>query len=309
MILITGGLGFLGVGTARYLLGVGENVLLTRRRTSRIPLFLADHLDNKLRVVDGDVQDLPNLIAILEKYQVKSIIHAAMITQDRGSLYQGFKINLEGTVNVLEAARLAGIKRVSFISSATVYIGTKSEAPCKETMPVHLDGRHFITNYKIAGEALCSLYAAQYGLQLIITRPSMVYGPHSAAGLSPLELAVEEVVKKKSVVLSQFHPDYRMDFIYLDDCARAIGTLHLAKEPKYSVYNVASGKSPSLNEVANLIRKVMPDCHIELKGQRPPRYPLVLDISRLQEEFGYKPNYDLEQGIREYMGWVAQGRP
>ncbi len=308
MILITGGLGFLGLGVARYLLGCGESVVLTRRRTSRVPSALTSYLDKNLKVVDGDVQDLPGLMAIIKTHEIKSVIHAAMITPEKDSLYQGFKINVEGTINILEAARLAGIKRVSFISSATVYMGIKSETPYRETTPVPLDGKHLITNFKIATEVLGNLYSSQHGLELIITRPSMAYGPHSASGFSPLEIMAEGAVKKKSVVLPQFHPDYAMDFIYLDDCARVIGMLHLAKELRYTVYNVASGRGSSLGEIAGLIKKAVPDCHIELKGQRTPRYPLVADIARLQEEFDYRPRYDLESGVRAYMDWIANGK-
>lgn len=308
MILITGGLGFLGVALARYLVEQGKEVLLTRRRTSRIPVFLAGYLNEKVRVVDCDILDFPNLIAVLKKYRVQSVIHAAGVTQAAASLYQGFKVNLEGTIGVLEAARLMDIKRVSFTSSITVYFGIRSEIPYNETMAIPLDGKHYITNNKIAAEVLGNLYAGQYGLELITSRISMAYGPYSASTITPLELMVEGAAKEKKVVLDRVHPEGMMDYIYIDDCARAIGMLHLAKKPRYTVYNVASGKSHTYREVAGMIKKLIPDCHIELKGERAPRYPVSVNIDRIQEEFGFKTEYDLEHGIQEYIDWIARGK-
>ena len=70
MILITGGLGFLGSGLARYLLDQGEQVVLTRRRNARIPPMLANDLDKKLKVVYCDILDLPSLVSVVKKYEV-----------------------------------------------------------------------------------------------------------------------------------------------------------------------------------------------------------------------------------------------
>lgn len=306
MILITGGLGFLGVGTARYLLEQGEEVLLTRRRTSRIPAFLTEYLDKKLKVVGCDIMDLPSLIAVLKEYRVRSIIHAAVVTLAKASLYQGFKINMEGTINVLESARLMGIKRVTLTSSITVYYGIRSEIPYQEAMAIPLDVKYPIACEKIAAETMCNLYSGHYGLDLVITRISMAYGPYSASGFIPMELMVEGAAKEKRAFLSQFHPEYKMDFIYIDDCARAIGMVHLAKELKYKVYNIASGMSHTLDEVTGVIKKVIPDCQIELNGNPPPWQFRGVDISRIHDEFGYRPKYSLEQGIREYIDWTIR---
>ena len=308
MILITGGLGFFGTSLARYLLEQGEEVLLTRWRTSRIPTFLTKHLDKKLKVVDCNILDFTNLFAVLKKHPVKSIIHTAMVTLAKASLYQGVKTSLEGTANVLEAARLMDIEKVTYTSSLTVYYGIKSEMPYKETMAIAIDVKHPIASEKIAAEAICNLYAEQVGLELIIVRPSMIYGPGSYSGYGPLPLMVEGVVREKRVVIPQFHPEYSMDFLYIDDCSRAIGMIHLTKEPKDKVYNIATGKSHTLKEVTEVINKLIPDSHIELKGESPPRDPFILDVSRLRDEFGYQPKYDLEHGIQEYIDWIVRGK-
>lgn len=309
MILITGGLGFLGSGLARHFLDLGEEVLLTRRTNARIPVALSNDLDKKLKVVDCDILDLPSLIAAVKKYDVTSIVHAAVAILAKASVYQAVKINMEGTANVLEAARLTGIKRVTFISSNTVYFGLHDQTVCKENMPIAIDVDQSVASEKIAAEALCNLYAHEYGLEVIIMRPSMIYGPGSFSVMAPIALIVERVLKEKRAVMPQFHPDWGTDFVYIKDCSRAIGLVHLSGRPKYWVYNAASGKSYSLKEVAAAIKKAIPDCQIELKGD-PPSSPIqTIDIGRLQDEFGYRPEYELEQGVREYIDWVSKGRP
>ncbi len=309
MILITGGLGFLGSGLARYLLDQGEEVVLTRRRNARIPAMLANDLDKKLRIVDCDILDLPSLVAAVKKYGVKSIIHAAVAILAKFTLYQAVKINMEGTANVMEAARLADIKRVTFTSSNTVYMGIREESVVKESTPIPMEVTHSIAGEKIACEALCNLYANEYGLEVIVARPSMIYGPGSFSIIAPITLIVEKAVKEKNVVMPQFHPGWGTDFVYIKDCARAIGMVHTAKAPKYRLYNAGSGTSHRLKEVVPIIEKVVPGCHIELKGAPRPQAVHTMDMSRLRDEFGYQPEYDLERGIREFADWVVKGKP
>lgn len=234
------------------------------------------------------------------------MIHTAVVGGLVASLYQRFRLNVGGTINVLEAARLADIKRLTFTSSSTVYHAIRSEVPYKETIAIPLDGKHPIGNTKIACEVLGNLYADRYGLDLIVTRPSMGYGPHSASGFTPLELMVEGAVKEKRVVLPKVYPGENRDFIYIDDSARGIGMLHLARKLKHRVYNVSSGKSHTCGEAAELIKKLIPSCHIELKGQQAPWYPAGVDISRIRDELGFKPQYELEDGLRKYIDWVVR---
>ena len=301
MILITGGLGFLGTGVARYLLQLGQEVLLTRHRSSRVPVFLAHYLDKSLKIADCDLLDMPSLIAALKKYPVTSIIHAAVTIPANVTLYQVVKTNLEGTANVLEAARLMEIERVTFTSSITVYYGRQDDLFYTEPMPINIDFNHPIGTEKIAVETLCNLYAHEYGINLFICRPSMIYGARGFEAVGLMARMVEGAVREKHVVIPQFSPDYSMDFVYMDDCAGAIGTVHLAKEPKHRVYNTALGKNYYLHEVAPLIERLVPGSRIELKGTVVPWPKFAVDMARLRDEFGFQPRYDIERGVQEYV--------
>ena len=130
MIMITGGLGFLGVNLAKLLCDIGERVLLTSNRNVEVPLFLAPYIDKFLRITPIDITSLENVSRTVQVFGVKSIVHAA-VRSEKGNtpLFQAMNVNITGTINVLEAARKVGIKRVIFISSEAVYQGMPDTIP------------------------------------------------------------------------------------------------------------------------------------------------------------------------------------
>jgi UDP-glucose 4-epimerase len=305
MILIIGGLGFIGAAVGRFLLEQGEQVLLTRRRTMRIPPLLAAYGEDKLKVVDCDVLDLPRLIEVIKKYAVSSIVHTAVATPAKDSLYQMFKTDLEGTTNVLEATRVMGLEKVTFTSSNTVHKGIRGEARWNESMPIPLDPGNPIGSIKIACEAVCHLYANHYGLDVVIARPSQIYGPFQASGFAPIEKMIEGAIAGTKVVLSHVDPGEYKDFLYIDDCARAMGLLHRGKT-KHRVYNVASGRRETWGQAAAIVRRLIPGSEIELTGKAVASNPPGVDISRIYDEFGFKPEIGLEEGIGTFVRWVGE---
>ena len=104
MILITGGGGFIGVHMARELIDMGHDVLLVDRQPFRIPDFLAPHRDARVKVFEGDILNLPFLYEMIREYRVESIIHAAVIIAAGDRFYEALKVNLQGTVDIIEAS-------------------------------------------------------------------------------------------------------------------------------------------------------------------------------------------------------------
>lgn len=309
MILITGGMGFLGISLGRYLAEQGQEVLLTQRRATSIPLILSEFIDRQVKIVNCDVLDLPSIIEVIKKYRVDSVIHSAMITLAKGSVYQLVKTTINGMVNVLEAARLTEVKRVSFVSSGTLYYEIESAEPYKETLPLTIYSRTEVSASKKAGEVWALFYANQYGMDVRVTRPPRVYGPYYISGRNPMMIMVENAVAGKPTSLPQVHEKMEGDFVYIRDCARGVGMVHLAAKTRHTTYNVGSGRSHSFGQVAQAIKKVIPECKIELgQGRDAPVTPACLDISRIKEEFGYWPEYDLDRGLREYIDWIIKGR-
>jgi UDP-glucose 4-epimerase len=258
-------------------------------------------------VADCDILDLSSLIAAIKKYRVKSVVHTALT---KAALFQAIGTNCEGTANVLEAARLMDVERVTFTSSITVYYGITGKALCSEDTPIPIDVDQPIASEKISAEGICNLYAHEYGLNLIIVRPAMIYGPNSYSTIAPIPLILEKVLDGKKAVMPALHPDFSCDFLFVKDCSRAIGMVHLAEKPMHTIYNVAVGKNNNLGEVAAVMKKLVPGCEIELNGSAaPPWADLTMDVARIRDEFGYQPEYDLERGIREHIEWIAQGKP
>ncbi len=309
MILITGGGGFLGLNLAKVLVDRKEKVLLFARRPIQLPFSMEGFSDNQVMSVSGDLLDLSHLCSVVKEYGVESIIHCAHQHEGRGSLSQTFKVNLEGTTHVLEAGRIFGLRRVSFISSATVYHGANVSAYHEDSdMPTESDG--MIEAAKKAGEQICLLYMKRHGLSVSILRPPRIYGPYYYSGRIPVQTMVENAVANKPADLSHVHGESKSNYVYVKDCARGISLVHLAKTLPHSIYNVGDGVSISYSDIAQVIKEVIPEAVIRLGAirtekdvDRPP-----LDVRRIKEDAGFVAEYDLRQGIRDYIDWVRNGR-
>lgn len=302
MILITGGGGFLGLNVARHLVDRGEEVLLLDNRPIQVPPFLAPFWDKQAKGVVGDLLNLPQLFSLVKQNSVDSIIHTAVLTQ--GNVYQVLRVNVEGTTNVLEAGRIFGLRRVTFMSSSTVYFGAKTTF--HEDMDVPVKSQGFIEATKKASEQICFLYVNEYGLSVAILRPSRIYGPLYYSGRFPIGTMIEQAVAHKTVDLSRFYGANKAYYIYVKDCARGISLVHLAKTLKHSIYNLTDTTPYSYSDFTEAIKEVIPDAEIRLgttKSARDVDYPNT-DTGRIKEELAFIPEYDLKQAVKDYIAYV-----
>ena len=295
---------------ARHLVDRGEEVLLLDNRRLQAASFLVPFWDNQVKGVTGDLLDLPSLFSLIKKNSIESIIHTAAIFEGSGTLYQVLRVNLEGTANVLEAGRIFGLRRVTFISSSTVYHGAKDAISFHEglDLPVTSDG--FISATKKAGEQICLLYAKEYGLSVAIFRLARAYGPGSHRGLNPVEIMVENAIAGRTADLSQTYGESRSNHIYVKDCAKGISLVHCAKVLKHNIYNLGDGTSHSLSDFAEAVREAIPSAKIHL-GTTRPKVDLSLpplDIDRIKGEVGFVPDYSLKEGVEDYIEWVRDNR-
>jgi UDP-glucose 4-epimerase len=313
MILITGGLGFLGGNLGKYLLDKGQGVLLTRNRNFQVPELLTPYLGKGLQIAPMDVTSITTILDAIKKYGVKSIIHGASIYEGRGSLGQAVDVNVNGTGNILEAARLLNVNRVTFVSSEGVNQGRKGTTPLKEEEFFWARSDRYIPATKKMAELLCFIYKKEYKMDVVITRPSRIYGPLYAAGRNPILRMVTAVVKGQPTIFNDINGSEGHDFVYVRDCARAHALIHSAEMPKHDLYNIGLGKHHTLNEVARTLEKIVPGTKVELASNvstiTKTEYDIeaCLDNSRIQEEFGYVPEYDLEKGLAALAVWVRDG--
>jgi UDP-glucose 4-epimerase len=316
MILITGGLGFLGANLARLLCETGETVLATRNRNAVVPTLLSSFLDRSLKIIPLDITSLEKVSQAIEDFGVTSIVHAA-VRSEKGntSLYQAMDVNVTGTINVLEAARIAEIKRVVFISSEAVYQGLKTTQPYKEEEKLLITSDRFIPGTKKAGEILSLMYCKEYGMEVISARATRMYGPLYQGVRNLAGHMVENAAKGIPIALANQDPAEAHDIIYAKDAARAIMLLLKAQTLRHRVYNVGFGRLVSLAEFGDAIKKLLPKTEIHLgdgpgpltSTKTPMDISAAVDIARLSEETGFTPEYDPHRGVEHYIKWARDG--
>src|ERR1051325_7370249 len=140
MILITGGLGFIGLHTARAFLDAGESVVLTRFRSARVPDFLADEVGKRVFIEPVDLNSPYLIMDAIKKHKPTAICD--LFVPRRGTLPPGedYRVKMDGFLHVLEAARLGDVPRVSHASSLAVY-GSVPEGPYRESLPFPMTSR------------------------------------------------------------------------------------------------------------------------------------------------------------------------
>ena len=312
MILVTGGLGFIGSHTVRALLDLGEGCVLVQRRTAEAPASLAGA---QVAVAQADITDLPALLDVGTRHKITGIVHLA------GSMpwppgadepIEGARKAIGGLLNVLQAAQDWGVERVGVASTIGVYGGVTAEGPVGEDTPLPMTSGHVIPAFKKIGELLTDYLAGAAGIDVVNYRISAIWGPLGrAAGLFfPAPQLVHAAARGTTPDLSSLRfPVYAEDSIdlcYVKDCGRAIALLQLADQLSHRTYNVASGRATTNAEVIAAIKKVVPDARIDLPtgltGQR-----WYLDIARIQQDTGYRPVYDTERAAADYIAWLRAG--
>ncbi len=312
MILVTGGLGFIGSHTVQALLDLGEGCVLVQRRAGGVPARLAGA---QVAVEQADITDRPALLGVGTRHKITGIVHLA------GSMpwppgpdepVEAARTALGGLFNVIEAAQAWGVARVGIASTIGVYGGVTAEGALREDMPLPMTSRHVIPAFKKIGELLGDYLAGVTGLEIVNYRIGAIWGPlgrpadpfFPAAQL--VHAAVRGTAPDLSLLRSPVHAEDALDLCYVRDCGRAIALLQLAGDLRSRTYNVASGRATANAEVIAAIKQVIPDARVDLPGggTGPQNY---LDITRIHQDTGYQPAYDTERAVADYIGWLRAG--
>jgi len=310
MILIIGGMGFIGLHTARRFLDGGENVVITQFQTRREPDFIKDEIGKRVIVERLDVTSAHELMDIVRKHKVTGIVD--LVAPALGALSPGedFRVNMLGLINVLEAARMFDVRRVTLGSSIGVYSGLR-EGPFKEDAPLPMTSGNPTETWKKAWEITGLHYADRSGLDVISARLSGIYGPlyHTLANLPSrfCHAAAKGVAADYSGARggAPFAEDVG-DFCYVKDCAAGIYLVHTAERLAHRIYNIAAGEGKTNQQLADAVKTVVPTAELALQpGQGPRSRPNPwLDTTRGREDVGYMPAFTLEQAVADYILWL-----
>ena len=298
--LVTGGAGFIGSHLCQRLRAEGHVVrvlddLSTGRREN-----LADTL-GEIEFVEGDIRDAALLAEVVQ--QVDCVLHHSAISSVPASVDQPLveqEVNAVGTLRLLEAARQAGVRRVVFASSASVY-GNNPQMPKREDMLLEPESPYAVS--KAMGEYYARVYSQIYGLEVVGLRYFNVFGPRQVPS-SPYSGVISIFIAQmrageSPTVCGDGHQS--RDFVYVGDVAEANMRASTAPGIAGRIYNIGCGRSASLLELIAALNQIL---GAELVPTfAPPRDGDIrfssADISRARAELDYEPRVGFAEGLEQ----------
>lgn len=302
-ILVTGGAGFIGSNLVKYLIEEGNSVTV-------LDNFMSGYRSNlkpfpSIQIIKGDVRN-KNTVEIAMK-GVEIVFHLAASVGNKRSIDNPIvdaEINVLGTINMLEAARKEGVRKIVTSSSAGIF-GELKTIPIKEDHPIEPDSPYGCT--KLCEEKLCLSYSKLYNIEVICLRYFNVYGQNQRfdAYGNVIPIFVFHMLRNEPILIYGDGEQTR-DFVHVDDVVQA--NIKTAEIKGISgAFNIASGKRVTINRLVEIINDGHDNIKIEHIAERQGdvRHSLA-DISLAHKKFNYTPNVELEWGIKNYIEWAKK---
>ena len=307
MILIVGGMGFIGLNTALRFVEVGEKVVISQHSAHRVP----DMLKDRVLTARMDVTNPYEVFEVVRRHQVDSIVNLMAPPARSVSTQADYHLYTAGLQNVLEAARTFGLRRVSLGSSVAVYGGLPS-GPFSEDTTLPVPSPTQVSAFKKGMEMHARYYAAQVKVDAVALRIGSIYGPLYYSMHNPISRLCHAAAHDAEPDFSdrpdgKIFEDDQADWTYVRDVARGIQMVHMAPSLPHRVYNVASGRASSNRDAVAAVRKAVPGARGNpLKPGRTPGASVnpATDLSRIKADVGYEPAHTLESGIASYIEWL-----
>jgi UDP-glucuronate 4-epimerase len=311
--LVTGGAGFIGSHVCERLLRDGHNVWafddlndfydpqLKRKNIREI-----QSLAKPFEFFQGDITDASALDEIFSSVKFDQVIHLAARAGVRPSLEQPAlyqRVNVEGTVNVLEAARKSGVKKIIIASSSSVY-GVNSKVPFSESDPIFSAISPYAAS-KLACEALGHVYHHIYKMDVTMLRFFTVYGPRQRPDLA---------IRKFATLIDSGKPipvfgdgSTARDYTFISDIIEGI-IAATKKEFGFEIFNLGESETISLGRMIELLEVALgKKAIIDRKPFQLGDVPVTFaDISKAREKLGYNPRVKFEQGIKLFAEWFQK---
>lgn len=309
-VLVTGAGGFIGSHLCEALLRRGDEVVgldnfdtfydpAVKRRNLTVP-----SADRGFSLLEGDIRDLDTVRSALQGCQ--AVVHLAARAGVRPSIEQPLlyqDVNINGTMVILEACRIAEVAKVIFASSSSVY-GNNEKVPFSENDTVDYPISPYAATKK-AGELLCHTYHHLYDMSISCLRFFTVFGPRQRP-----DLAIHKFVRL--IESGQSIPVFgdgsmRRDFTYIDDIVDGVCRA-LDRCSAYHIYNLGNSNPVRLSDLIAHIEDAM-GCKADL--DRRPLQPgdvqrTYADPQRSREELGFDPQTDIATGLRQFVAWFRE---
>ena len=310
-ILVTGSAGFIGFHLSRALLERGDRVVGIDNFNDYYDIGLKEDRNKilethkKYRVYHGDIRNKVPLTKIIAKEKIDVICHLAAQAGVRYSLEhpgEYMQSNIEGTVNIFEAARLNKIKDVIFASSSSVY--GNNPIPWSEDQEVNKPINPYGAS-KRATELLAYSYNHLYGLNMTMLRFFSVYGPWGRPDMAYFKFA-DKIVKGEPIDVYN-NGKLKRDFTYIDDIIKGIISA-IDNPKKYEIYNLGNHKSEKLGYFIKLIEKGLGKKAKKnlLPMQKGDFIENFANINKAKKDLDFDPKTTLDVGIAKFIEWYKE---
>ena len=305
--LVTGGAGFIGSNLVQELIKRGEKVRVIDNFSTGKKENIQDFLP-RIELIQGDIKDLDRVREAVKG--VDFVLHEAALSSVPRSIEHPLatsESNINGTLNVLTAARETGVKRVVYASSSSVY-GDSLTLPKREEMTPNPLSPYAVS--KLTGEYYCQVFYQIYGLETVILRYFNVFGPRQnslSQYAAVIPKFIEAMLKGKSPSIYGDGEQSR-DFTFVENVVEGSILTCDKKNIAGEIFNIAGGKRTTINQLAKLISRLL-DKNVEsiYTNPRPGdiRYSLA-DITKARRLLNYQPKVNLKEVLRTTLKWYKQ---
>jgi CDP-glucose 4,6-dehydratase len=306
---VTGATGLVGSWLVQRLVAAGADVVcLVRDWVPQSELVRSGTLD-RVKVVRGNICEREALERLLGEYEIDTVIHLAaqtIVTIANRNPISTFESNITGTWNLLEASRRSPkVKQIVLASSDKAY-GAQAELPYRETMPLH--GQHPYDVSKSCADLIAHMYAVSYDLPVVITRCGNFYGGGDLNWNRIIPGTIRSILRGQNPIIRS-DGKYVRDYFYVEDGAAAYMGLaeHLAKKPNIrgEAYNFSNELPVTVSQIVEKILFLMgSDLRVEVRNEVSNEIlHQYMSAEKARTHLGWKPLFDLEQGLLRTVSW------
>ncbi len=309
-VLVTGANGFVGGWVSRMLLNAGAEVVgLVRNPKNNLALKL--HLiDSEVRPRKCDITDLKGVLRAFKALRPDAVVHLAAQSSARvkDDGLQTYRVNVEGTANVLNACAESGVQNVVVASTGKAY-GEHGARAVNEADALTAQSMYGAS--KACMDLMSQAFAETYGLNLVLTRCGNVYGPIDLGASRLIPSTTLKALKGERPIIN--NRAARRDFVYVKDVAKAYGRILERIERKgvrRQAFNIASGKQ---RKVTDVVAEVLKLTHAKArpvvkKGKSSEEQEPVFSVKKATQALGWKAETPFKEGLKRTVEWIAENK-